>query len=298
MHPCFYIRVLGSDPLISNIVLAFYVTAVDYVHSNTVKWQTMINYDTLQQLFEREAHHHTLIEPDERYDMVAGRLLDCIHTFKPNVIVKIGLGNPKYIEAIMTNTKALLIVVEPSLSVIRSFYTSHSHKEWMRRFYSIVGNFEDFPIDYYKADMLVCIDVLDMLDTGRAIDEFRRALQFEGVFFLSGFVLPNEDIEGIFDEIAHTLNPMHTDYYLEDDLKTFLSLNEFGVAKSHTQPITIDLGSIAQYFDTSLEDVQKLIEKNKEILLSLYYLQEDHTITLPYMISAFIRQKPSHDEDI
>jgi len=253
---------------------------------------------TLQQLLEHDAHSHTLIEPDERFEIITSRLADCIQTYKPAVIVKIGLGNPKYIEYIMQQSKALLVVVEPSLKLIHSFYAAHSNKEWMNRFYSIAGNFHDFPIDYYKADMLVCIDTLDMLDTGRAIDEFRRALQFEGVLFLSGFVLPNEDIEGIFDEIAHTINPLHTDYYLEDDLKTFLSLNEFGVTKAYTEKITINLFSIAQYLNISLENVQKLIEENKKILSSLYYLQEDGTITLPYMISAFVRQKPSRDEEI
>jgi len=253
---------------------------------------------TLQQLLEYDAHSHTLIEPDERFEIITSRLYDCIQTYKPAVIVKIGLGNPRYVESIMQQTKALLVVVEPSLKLIHSFYAAHSNKDWMNRFYAIAGNFHDFPIDYYKADMLVCIDTLDMLDTGRAIDEFRRALQFEGVLFLSGFVLPNEDIEGIFDEITHAINPLHTDYYLEDDLKTFLSLNEFGVAKAHTEKITINLFSIARYLDIALENVEKLIEENKEILSSLYYLQEDGTITLPYMISAFVRQKPSRDEEI
>lgn len=253
---------------------------------------------TLKELFEYDAHSHTLIEPDERFEIITSRLADCIQTYKPAVIVKIGLGNPKYIEAIMQQSKALLVVVEPSLELLHSFYTVHNNKEWMNRLYAIAGNFHDFPIDYYKADMLVCIDTLDMLDTGRAIDEFRRALQFEGVLFLAGFVLPNEDIEGVFDEIAHAINPLHTDYYLEDDLKTFLSLNEFGLVKSHAEKMSINLFLVAQYLDAAYENVQKLIEENREILSSLYNLQDDSTVTLPYAISAFIRQKPSREEEI
>ncbi|MDH7555144.1 MAG: hypothetical protein QHH74_15995 [Spirochaetota bacterium] len=257
-----------------------------------------MKFETLQQLLEYDASLHTLIEPDSRFAMVFDRLKDCIETYKPHVIVKIGLGNPKYIEAIMQLSKALCVVVEPSLPLLQSFYARSGTQEWMNRLYTIAGNFNDFPIDYYKADMLVCIDCLDLLDTGRAIDEFRRALQFEGVFFLAGFVLPNEDIEGIFDEIAHTINPLHTDYYLEDDLKTFLTLNEFGLAKSHTEKVTVNLFSVAEYLGTSNQQLQQLIDENKELLSDIYMLQNNETVTLPYMISAYIRQKPSSDETI
>ncbi|MCX8124458.1 MAG: hypothetical protein N3F66_09880 [Spirochaetes bacterium] len=257
-----------------------------------------MKFATLQQLLEYDASLHTLIEPDNRFELVFGRLKDCIETYKPHVIVKIGLGNPKYIEAIMEVSKALCVVVEPSLSLLQSFYARYSKNEWMSRFYGVTGNFNDFPIDYYKADMIVCIDCLDILDTGRSIDEFRRALQFEGVLFLAGFVLPNEDIDGIFDEIAHTINPLHTDYYLEDDLKTFLTLNEFGLAKSYTEKVVINLFSIANYLGCSLEQLQTLINDNKDLLSTIYALEADGTVSLPYVVSAFIRQKPSSDEPI
>ncbi|MEJ5361905.1 MAG: methyltransferase domain-containing protein [Spirochaetota bacterium] len=257
-----------------------------------------MKFETLQQLLEYDASLHTLIEPDSRFEMVFNRLKDCIETYKPHVIVKIGLGNPKYIEAIMQLSKALCVVVEPSLPLLQSFYATFGTQEWMNRLYTIAGNFNDFPIDYYKADMVVCIDCLDLLDTGRAIDEFRRALQFEGVFFLAGFVLPNEDLEGIFDEIVHAINPLHTDYYLEDDLKTFLTLNEFGLAKSHTEKIAVNLFLVSEYLRADTTVLKQLTEEHKELLQKLYNLQDDGTVALPYMISAYIRQKPSSDESI
>ncbi len=257
-----------------------------------------MKFATLQQLLEYDANLHTLIEPDDRFEMVFERLKDCIETYKPHVIVKIGLGNPKYIEAIMQLSKALCVVVDPSLPLLQSFYAAHSHHEWMNRFYGIAGNYNDFPVDYYKADMIVCVDYLDILDTGRAVDEFRRALQFDGVFFLAGFVLPNDDIEGIFDEIAHTINTLHTDYYLEDDLKTFLTLNEFGLAKSHTEKIKINLLKLAEYLGTDTGQLNQLVNENKELLLSLYDIQEDGSVVLPYVISAYIRQKPSQEESL
>ncbi len=254
--------------------------------------------NTLKELIEFDASVHNLIESDTRFQLVVDRLYDCIHTYQPKVIVKIGIGNPRYIQAIMEQSKALLVVVEPSLSVIQSFYTAYGSKEWINRFYPVAGNVNDFPVDYYKADMLVCIDYFDLLDTGRSIDEFRRALQFDGVFFLSGFVLPNDDVEGIFDEIVHAIHPLHTDYYLEDDLKTFLHLNEFEIAKVHTENTALNLFSIAEYLNADTNQLQKSIEEQKEKLITLYSLQGDGTVTLPYMIVASIRQKPSRDETI
>jgi len=254
--------------------------------------------NSLKELFEHDAVQHSIIEPDSRFEIVFSRLKDCIETYKPTVVVKIGLGNPKYIESIMECLKGLLVVVEPSLSLLQSFYDRFGANEWIHRVYTIVGNFNDFPIDYYKADMIVCVDCLDILDTGRTIDEFRRALQFEGVLFLAGFVLPNEDIDGVFDEIAHRINPLHTDYYLEDDLKTFLTLNEFGIAKSHIERIPVNLLFVARYLDANTDEITQLINEHKNLISSLYGLQEDGTVMLPYIIAAFIRQKPLADQPI
>ena len=255
-----------------------------------------MSFDSLRKLFEFDAPLHTVIEPASRFEPVNGRLVDCLEVYKPHVIVKIGLGNPAYIESIMEHSNALVVVVEPSVIVLQSFYNAYGNKQWMDRLYTIAGNFSQFPVDYYKADMLICIDCLDLLDTGMAVDEFRRSLQFEGIFFFAGFVLPNEDVEGIFDEIAHVINPLHTDYYLEDDLKTFMTLNEFGIVKLNTQKINMNILLLADYLQTRSSELEKLIEEHKETLTALYDLRGDGTVTLPYMVAAFIRQKPSQEE--
>lgn len=252
--------------------------------------------DSLQKLFEHEAGQHALIEPDSRFDAVNSRLVDCLHGYNPAVIVKTGLGNAKYIESIMEHSKALLVVVEPSLVLLKSFFSLHGSKPWIKRFYAIAGNFSQFPVDYYKADMLICIDCLDLLDTGKAVDEFRRALQFNGVFFYSGFVLPNEDGEGMFDAIAHMIHPIHTDYYLEDDLKTFLALNEFNSAKSHVEKIRVDLFAVARYLHADTDDLKRIIYENKDVLAALYDLHEDGTVSVPYMTGAWTRMKPSQGD--
>ncbi|MBP8177731.1 MAG: hypothetical protein KAY16_00135, partial [Spirochaetes bacterium] len=98
-----------------------------------------MSFDSLRKLFEFDAPLHTVIEPASRFEPVNGRLVDCLEVYKPHVIVKIGLGNPAYIESIMEHSNALVVVVEPSVIVLQSFYNAYGNKQWMDRLYTIAG---------------------------------------------------------------------------------------------------------------------------------------------------------------
>ncbi len=138
------------------------------------------------------------------------------------MIVKAGLGGGSLLIEMVENSGAYIVVVEPSLRAIGGFL-ERCEASVRERVHFINGEFHDFPIDYYKADLLVCVDCLDIFDSSRSIDEFKRALQFDGILFLCTVVLENEDTD-VFTTSTCTPSFLSThEYYLEDDLKPYLN---------------------------------------------------------------------------
>jgi ubiquinone/menaquinone biosynthesis C-methylase UbiE len=237
------------------------------------------------------------VEPRVRMDAVRERLFDVIHTYNPGVIVKAGLGGGSLLIEMVENSGAYIVVVEPSLRAIDGFLErcDASVRERVR---FINGEFHDFPIDYYKADLLVCVDCLDIFDSSRSIDEFKRALQFDGILFLCTVVLENEDTDGVYDEYMHAVFPLHNDYYLEDDLKTFLELKDFRFIKGSVLKFEKDLKRETAYFREHYEnisepDVNALLERYNEQMRMLYAMDDASLIREPYMIGCFMRNRPS-----
>ena len=257
----------------------------------------MERLDEVRSFLEFDRAHGGYVEPAERLDAVRERLFDVLHTYNPGVIVKAGLGNGKLLEEMEEKSDAYIVVVEPSIGSIRDFM-GRCEPSVRERVRFINGEFHDFPVDYYKADLLVCVDCLDIFDSSRSIDEFKRALQFEGILFLCTVVLDNEDTDGVYDEVMHAVFPLHNDFYLEDDLKTFLELKEFRFIKGSVLKFRKELRKEAAYFgrhfgDMSESAMHALLEGNADLLRRLYAMDGDARVDEPYMIGCFMRNKPS-----
>lgn len=236
------------------------------------------------------------LEPDSRYAKIRERLFDVIDTYKPKVIVKAGLGNEKLLIDIVENYNITLVVVEPSWSVLMEFLQHFSEENAMERIRLINGDFQEFPVDYYAADLLICLDYLSFFDSSKSLDEFKRALQFEGILFFSGIVLVNEDIEGIYDDFKRIIFPLHNDYYLEADLKTFIELKDFTFLKGMMTHFEKNLRSEIEYFygifkNPPAEEALGFIESNREDFIRFYSLDEDLNIKEPYFIGYFSRNR-------
>ncbi|HNX25689.1 MAG TPA: hypothetical protein PKG60_16705, partial [Spirochaetota bacterium] len=168
------------------------------------------------------------IEPEFRHEMVMERINDVIDTYKPKVVVKAGLGAGKIVLDLINGKKGItLVVVEQSLRIIEEFIKQNSDNPGIKDIGFINGDFSSFPVDYYAADLIISIDNLDFQETAPVVDEFKRALQFDAHFLFAGIVLDDEDIDGTYDDFMRILSPLHNDYYLKDDLKTFMNLKDF-----------------------------------------------------------------------
>ncbi|OHD64647.1 MAG: hypothetical protein A2176_10075 [Spirochaetes bacterium RBG_13_51_14] len=244
---------------------------------------------------EHDFRNKVIIEPEKRFPKLRDSLFDVIKTYSPGVIVKAGLGSGQLLREMAAATSTYIVVVEPSISIIREFISQNAGDSSTERIHFINGEFNAFPIDYYAADLLICIDYLDFLESGRVVDEFRRATQFDGILFIAGTVLSDEDIDGLYDDFMKAVFPLHNDYYLRDDLKTLLDLNEFTFIKGHLEHFSTDLVRMVDYFTglypNSGENTLRQIENHRTEYTDLYRLA-DNTISEPYYIGLFMRRKP------
>ncbi|MBN2159256.1 MAG: methyltransferase domain-containing protein [Spirochaetes bacterium] len=244
---------------------------------------------------EHDSRNRVVIEPEKRHAKLLESLLDVVKTYNPGVIVKAGLGNGQLLRELAANSGSYIVVVEPSMRIIRDFMERHAGDTDVERIRFINGDFNSFPVDYYAADLLVSIDNLDFLETGMVVDEFRRALQFDGILFLSGVVLHDDDLEGLYDDFMKSAFPLHNDYYLRDDLKTVLDLNEFKFIKGHIEYYKTDLSALTDYFGSLYKNrsgaPMSLIDGNREKFSELYHI-DSATISEPYYIGVFMRKKP------
>ena len=242
-----------------------------------------------------------IIEPEKRFEKLRDSILDVIKTYNPGVIVKAGLGSGRLLHEIALNTKSYIAVVEPSPAVIRAFIDSHREDEAASRIHFINGEFNAFPVDYYAADLLICTDYLDFLESGTVVDELRRATQFDGVVVLSGTVLNDEDLDGIYDEFMKEAFPLHNDYYIRDDLKTFMDLNEFEFIKGHMEHFPADLAALAAHLapfrPAGSADPMHIVEERREQFTDLYALNGTE-ISEPYYIGVYKRRKPPLQQGI
>ena len=254
--------------------------------------------DELKRFIEYDYENDGVIEPEKRAQDLLTRLEDIIAAFTPAVIVKAGVGSGTLLAGIAKAGDAYIVVVEPSMKVISSFMQEHGQDDGIDRVHFINGEFNDFPVDYYAADLLVSIDNFDFIESGRALDEFRRALQFEGLLFIGTVIIEKDDIEGVYDDFIRTLFPLHNDYYLEQDLKTFMELNEFSFVRGSSTSYEADLGRRMSYFsaftgrDTSAPS--EFLNGHSKDFERLYSLSGD-SISEPYFTGVFRRIKPDKD---
>jgi hypothetical protein len=255
----------------------------------------MNRLNEITSFIEYDFPNKMIIEPEKRFPKLRDSLVDIIKTYNPGVIVKAGLGSGQLLYEMAAACNSYIVAVEPSLPVIRKFLDSHAGDAVLDRIHFINGEFNTLPVDYYAADLIVCVDYLDFLESGRVVDEFTRALQFDGILFLGGIVLEDEDLEGLYDDFMKSAFSLHNDYYLREDLKTFMDLNEFKFIKGTFDRYPADLSVLADYFtgfrgDTDRRPLQ-FIEDNRDTFSGLYKLTGT-TISEPYYISVYMRQKP------
>jgi hypothetical protein len=255
--------------------------------------------DRLKQLQEWSIYEYGkvfFIEPLFRHEMVMDKINDVIDTYKPKVVVKAGLGAGRIVlDLINTKKDITLVVVEPSLRIIEEFVKQNSENSRIKDIGFINGDFINFPVDYYAADLIISIDNLDFQETAPVVDEFKRALQFDAHFLFAGIVLDDVDVEGTYDDFMRIIFPLHNDYYLKDDLKTFMNLKDFTFVKGKIEHFDYDIDEIKNHISglygrIDSEAAENFITGNTATLSEIYKLN-GRSITLPYFTGVFMRRK-------
>ncbi|MFC1668785.1 methyltransferase domain-containing protein [Spirochaetota bacterium] len=253
----------------------------------------MNRFSEIKKFVEFDFSKNIIIEPKSRYLKLKEMLFEVIDTYNPQVIVKAGLGNGKLLFEIAENYDSLVVVVEPSYDNVKNFLELHKGSGALEQIKFIVGNFEEFPVDYYAANLLINIDMFDFIESNKVLDEFRRAIEFESILFIASVVLHEDDIEGVYDDFMKVAFPIHNDYYLEVDLKTFMDLNEFKFIKGKLEYFEENIPGQLDYFDelyNSKKDALDFIKKNREDFNTLYGFNEN-IVNLPYFSGIFMRNK-------
>lgn len=255
--------------------------------------------DRLKQLQQWNIYEYGkvfFIEPEFRHELVMEKINDVIDTYKPKVVIKAGLGSGRIVLDLINSAKEItLVVVEPSLKIIEEFIKKNIDNSKVKDIGFINGDFTSFPVDYYAANLIISIDNLDFQETAPVVDEFKRALQFDAHFLFAGIVLDDDDVEGTYDDFMRIISPLHNDYYLKDDLKTFMNLKEFSFVKGKIEHFDYNIDEIENhisglYGKIDSDAAEKFISENSASLNEIYKLN-GRTITLPYFTGLFMRRK-------
>src|SRR5271157_5185015 len=123
----------------------------------------------LVSFIEYDYQKKTVMEPEKRLPMLKENLRGVVATYKPATIVKAGLGGGQLVLDLAENSEAYIVVVEPSLTIMRDFLHIHGKEPAVEKIRFINGEFNTFPIDYYAADLLICIDNFNFLESGKVV---------------------------------------------------------------------------------------------------------------------------------
>ncbi len=249
-----------------------------------------------QNFIEYDLKNNFIIEPKSRYQDIRERILDIMNLYNPKVVVKAGIGYGDLLLDIVNKYNVYCVVVEPSFPAITDFLRNKEKNPDIEKIKFINGDLHDLPVDYYASDLLICIDYLDFFDSGKCINEFKRALQFDGIFFIATVVLNSDDIEGVYDDFMKMIFPLHNDFYIADDLTTFLELKEFKIIKNMNLKFKNNLLEKIDYFKkiydpVSRENALDFIKAHKEDFIKYLNMNDDYEISEPYYVGLYTRVK-------
>ncbi len=234
---------------------------------------------------------------EKRDELLREQVFDLIKTYNPETVCMAGVSHGELLLHVARESEALLVLVEHSLKAIEDFQEMHRANPLMGRIYFIQGDFNNFPIDYYAANLLISIDNISYLESGIVIDEFRRSLDFDGILLVATCLTCETDIDGKLDEVMRAGCPLHNEFYMSDELKTVMDLNEFKFVRGSETELAVDVDErgafFSRVFDTDSTEMMRLLEENRSVLTECYHLT-NHQLQVPYYAGVFMRIKPEY----
>ncbi len=235
-----------------------------------------------------------MLEPAQVRPFLEEKVMENVSIYGPAVIVKTGVGSGELLAKLAAETDAEIVVVEPCIDTIRAFVDKYSGASYSS-IYWINGVFEKIPVDYYKADMIILTDYLSFIESGEAIDEMRRVLQFDGILIAASPLLSGDDEDGIYDEYMRSMFPIHNEYYFPEELQTILELNDFKLVNYDVESFKENAAEKIAFFAELTPEIKKTAEafvsENKDRLASSCSFAGGE-LSVPYYAGVFRRLKP------
>lgn len=258
----------------------------------------MEHKDLVKKFVDSNYEKPYFIEPHDRYEILKDKINEFIKVHNPSVVVKIGLGSGEAVLGIAGKVKQL-VVVESSLKIIKDFRNKNGDK--CKNVSFVNGEFDDLPIDYNIADMVVCLDYFDFSAARKLLDEIKRSLEFQKVFLFGGVVLNDKDFEGVFDDLMRKVIPIHNDYYLPEDLHTFMNLKDLTHVQDSIFEISRNIDNANAYIKESglkndWSQVTEFISENMTDLNKYYAFDEDNNYSEKYILAVYRRVYPKEEK--
>jgi hypothetical protein len=98
----------------------------------------------------------------------------------------------------------------------------------------------------------------------------------------------------VYDDFIRGIFPLHNDYYIKDDLKTFLNLKELSFIKGKVESFEYNIDQILDHLNNlyGAGDFKssEFIEENRSVFTEIYGMKEGK-ILIPYFTGLFMRRK-------
>ncbi|MBN1500284.1 MAG: methyltransferase domain-containing protein [Spirochaetes bacterium] len=254
----------------------------------------------VKRFIEYNYENKYFIEPEVREKFMLTSVLEKINLHNPHTVLKIGIGSEKLLFEIVSLVKKL-VVVEYSFTVIQNFLEKHKDDPILKQIYIVNGDPSKLPVDYNIVDMILCIDCLDFVESARAIDEMKRVLDFEKVIVIGSIVLHADDLEGAMDEYYRTVNILHNDYYLPEDMNTMMKVKNFSLVQSTVFKYARNLAEIKKHMseifsENDSEKADNIISSYHGDFEKFYNLDESMNFEENYIICSYRKNFPSKEK--
>lgn len=255
----------------------------------------------LKNYFDINRQNCSLVEPEDHVAFLKEKVSEFIKIHNPLNVLKIGIFSHDLIIDIAKVSRKL-IIVEPSIDIIRDFIGKNQENPLLEKIMFINSEISELAVDFNVVDMLICTDIFDVIQSGLVMEEFKRVIQFEGLLVFSGVVLNSEDLEGVMDDYFRGLNEIHNDYYLPEDLKTFMKMKKFSDVQEVQTTFEKSLKDQTHFIQKNFEnfsdfDPEEFLKQNIDAMERLYSYKEDGRYTEHYSASVFRKELPNEDEE-
>jgi hypothetical protein len=127
-------------------------------------------------------------------------------------------------------------------------------------------------------------------------------MTFDAVLLYGGVVLHDDDVEGVYDDYMRLLLPLHNDYYLEGDLKTFLDLKDFKYIRGASLYFPMNNNELREhvrkYHDHNAAEVENFFTGHEREFRELYNLDDAGNFQERFFLGTFRRVMPETGDKI